>query len=129
MDANISFKLQVTTMPGFHSHYDWCYQTMWLFSGVPADPEDDTVMEKHGAEALYNAVKSLMHSNWTEDEEAQLDMAHQMIQIAKLRRIRRWSKSKLANGKPRIWLPKEDAILIDLELTENEQAILKTHVE
>jgi len=35
---------------------------MWLFSGAPEDPEDDTVMEKHGAEALYSAVKSLMHA-------------------------------------------------------------------
>jgi len=25
---------------------------MWLFSGEPEDPEDDTVMKKHGAEAL-----------------------------------------------------------------------------
>jgi len=25
---------------------------MWLFSGVPEDPEDDTMMEKHAAQAL-----------------------------------------------------------------------------
>jgi hypothetical protein len=35
---------------------------MWLFSGAPEDPEDDTVMEKRGAEALYSAVKSLMNT-------------------------------------------------------------------
>jgi len=49
---------------------------MWLFSGVPEDPEDDTVMEKHGAEALYSAVKSVMHAIRTKDEKAQQDMAH-----------------------------------------------------
>jgi len=31
---------------------------MWLLSGMPDDPEDETVMEKHGSEALYSAVKS-----------------------------------------------------------------------
>jgi hypothetical protein len=55
---------------------------MWLFAGAPADPEDDTVMETHGAEALYSAVKSLMHDIRTDDEEAQQDAVHQMIQIA-----------------------------------------------
>jgi len=40
------------------------------------------VMEKHGADALYSTVKNLMHAIWTEDEEAQQDAAHQMIQNA-----------------------------------------------
>jgi hypothetical protein len=44
MNVTIGFKLQVTATPGFHSLDDWCYQTMWLFSGVPEHPEDDTVM-------------------------------------------------------------------------------------
>jgi hypothetical protein len=35
---------------------------MWLFSGAPEDPEDETLMEKHGPDALYSAVKSLMHT-------------------------------------------------------------------
>jgi len=81
MNAKIGFKLQVTATPGFQSLYDWCFQTMGLFSGVPEDPEDDTVMEKHGAEALYSAVKSLMHAIRTKDEEAQQDAAHRMIEI------------------------------------------------
>jgi len=59
MNAKIGFKLQVTATPGFHSLHDWCFQMMWLFSCAPEDLEDDTVMEKHGAEALYSAVKSL----------------------------------------------------------------------
>jgi len=40
---------------------------MWLFSGVPEDPEDETVMEKHGAEALYTPVKSSMYAIQTDD--------------------------------------------------------------
>jgi hypothetical protein len=40
-------------------------------------------MEKHGAKALYTAVKSLIHAIQPKDEEAQQDVAHQMIQIAK----------------------------------------------
>jgi len=89
-NARIGFKLQVTATPGFHSLYDWCYQAMWLFSGAPEDPEDETVMEKHGADALYSAVKSLMHAIRTEVQEAQQDAAHWMIQIAKPWTIRRW---------------------------------------
>jgi hypothetical protein len=50
-------------------------------------------MEKHGADALYYAVKSLMHVIWTDDQEAQQDVAHRMIQIATRWTIRRWSES------------------------------------
>ena len=115
MKAKIGFKLQVTATPGFHSLYDWCYQTMWLFPGAPEDPQDDTVMEKHGADAMYSAVKSLKHAIRTEDEEAQQDAAHPMIQIAKPWMSRMWSESKLANGKLLVWIPKENAHLIHLE--------------
>jgi len=65
---------------------------MWLFSGASEDPEDDTVMGKHGAEAFYSAVKSLMHAIWTKDKEGQQDAAHWMIQIAKPWTIRWWSE-------------------------------------
>jgi hypothetical protein len=102
---------------------------MWLFSGAPEDPEDETVMEMHGADALYSAVKSLMHAIRTEDQDAQQDAAHRMIQIAKPWTIRRWSESKLANGKPLVRIPKENAHLVDLEWTEDEQAKLKSLVE
>jgi hypothetical protein len=95
MSARIGFKLQVTGTPGFHSLYDWCYLTIWLFSGAPDDPEDDTVMEQHGADILYPAVNSMMHAIWTEDEEAQQDAAHRMIKIAMPWTIRRLSESKL----------------------------------
>jgi hypothetical protein len=92
MNAKIGFKLQVTAIPGFHSLYDWCFQTMWLFSGARDDPEDNTVMDKHCAGALYSATKSLMHAIRTTDEEAQQDPAHWMIQNAKAWTIRRWSE-------------------------------------
>ena len=38
-------KLPVTVMVRFNSLYDWCFQAMWLFSGAPADPENETVMK------------------------------------------------------------------------------------
>jgi len=98
-------------------------------SGAPEDPEDDTVMEKQGAEAMYSAVKSVMHPIQTKDEETQQDVPHRMIQIAKPWTIRRWSESKLANGKPLVRIPKENAHLVDLEWTEEEQAHPKTLVE
>jgi len=128
-NARIGFILQVTATLGFHSLYDWCYQAMWLFSGAPEEPEDKTVMEIHGADALYSAVKSLMHAIRTEDQDAQQDVAHRMIQIAKPWTIRRWSESKLANRKPLVRIPKENAHLVDLEWTEDEQAKPKTLVE
>jgi hypothetical protein len=79
MHTKIRFKLQVTATLGFHSQYDWCFQTMWLFSGAPDNEEDDTVMGKHGAEALYSTVNSSMHAIRTKIEEAQQDAAHRMI--------------------------------------------------
>jgi len=129
MNGRIGCKLQVTATPGFHSLYDWCYQAMWLFSGAPEDPEDETVMEKHSADALYSAVKSLMHAIRAEDEEAQQDAALRLIQIAKPWTIKRWLESKHANGKPLVRIPKENAHLVDPEWTEDEQPKLKTLVE
>jgi SNF2 family DNA or RNA helicase len=120
MNAKIGFILQVTATPGFHSLYYWCYQTMWLCSGVSEDPEDETVMDQHGADALYSAVKCLMHAVWTGDEKPQPDVAHRMILIAKPWTITRWSESKLANGKPLVQIRKENTHLVDLEWTEDE---------
>jgi len=126
--ARIGFKLPVTAALGFLSLYDWCYQAMLLFSGAPEDPEDYTVMEMHGGDAVNSAVNSLMHAIRTEDPDVQQDAAHWMFQIAKPRTMRRWSESKLANGKPLVWIPKENAHLVDLEWTEDMQAKLKTLV-
>jgi hypothetical protein len=129
MYEKMGFKLQVTATPGFHSLYDWCYQTLSVFSGAPDDPEDDTVIAQHGADALYSAVKSLMHAIRTEDQEAQQDVAHRMIQILKPSTIRRWSESKLGNRNPLLRIPKENAHLVDLESTEDEQPKLQALVE
>ena len=86
-------------------------------------------METHGADALYSAVKSLMNAIRTEDQDAQWDAAHRMMQIAKTWMIRRWSESKLLNGKPLVQRSKENAHRVDLEWTEDEQATLQTLVE
>jgi len=87
MNAKIGFQLQLTATPGFHSLHVLCFQTMWLFSDSPDDSEDDTFMEKHGAEGLYSTAKSLMHAIWTEDDAAQKDGTHWTIQIAMPRMI------------------------------------------
>jgi len=93
-------------------------------SGAPEDPEDETVMKMHGADALYFTVKSIMHAIRTADQDAQQDAAHQMIQIAKCWTIRRWSESKLVNGKPLVRIQKDNTHLVDLEWNEDEQAKL-----
>ena len=86
-------------------------------------------MEKHGGEALYSAVKSVMHAIRTENEEAQQDVAAWMIQIVQPWTMRRWSELHLANGKPIILIPKANSHLIDLEGMEDEQPKLNTLVE
>jgi hypothetical protein len=126
MNARIGLKLQVSAMPWFHSLYDWCFQTMWLFSGSPEDSEDETLIEKHGAEALYSAVKSSMRAMLTEDADCRQDEAHRMIQIIKPWTIQRWSESKLANRQPLVCIPKVNAHLVDLDWTEEQQDKLGT---
>jgi len=98
-------------MSEFCSLYDWCYQVMWLFSVTPENPEIDSVMEKHGADALYSAVKRLMHAIWTEDEEDKQDVLDCIIRIVKAWKITRWSESELANGKPLVRTPNVNAHL------------------
>jgi hypothetical protein len=87
------------------------------------------VIEKHHAEALYSAVKSLIHTIWTKDKGAQQVALDWMIQITKPRTIRWWSELKLANGKPLIWIWKQNTNLIDLRWNDEEQGHLKTLVE
>jgi glycerate kinase len=70
---------------------------MWLLAGAPQDPDDDTVLEKHGAEALYSAVKSVMHAIQTQNEQAQQNAEHWTKQIAKHWMFKRWFESKLDN--------------------------------
>jgi len=102
---------------------------MWQFSGVPEDPENDTMMEKLGAEALYSTVKSVMHAIQREDEDTQQDAVHRLRQIADPSTILRWSESKLAIGQQCSWITKKHALLNDLEWTEDKQATLITLVE
>jgi hypothetical protein len=102
---------------------------MWLLSDAPDDSEDDTVMEKYAAAALYSTLKSLMDAFWTKTKEAQQDGAYWMMQIAKPWSISRRLELKLANGKPLVHILKENSHLIHLEWNEDEQAKLKSLVE
>jgi hypothetical protein len=95
MNVKIGLKLQVTATPAFHSLYDWCFQTLWLCSGMPESPEDDIVMKKHGAEALYSTVKSRLPIGQNIEEEAEQNVAYWIIQIEKPWTIRRWPQSEL----------------------------------
>jgi len=128
-NARIEFKLQVTATPGFNSLYYCCYQAMWLVSCVREDPENDTVMEMRGVDALYSAVNSLMYPIRTEDHDIQQDPTLRMIQITKPWTIRWWSELKLVNGKPLVRIPNAYAHLVTLEWNEDDQAKLNTHVE
>jgi hypothetical protein len=114
-NTRIEFNLQVTATLGFHSLSDWCHQTMWLFSGAPEDPQDETLMEKHGANGLYSAVKSLMHGIRTEVEDTPQNAVHWMMHIAKPWTIKRWLESNLAIGKPLIRILKENAQFVDFK--------------
>jgi len=129
MNGRIQIIHQVTATPGFHSLQDYWSQTMWLCSGVPEDPEDHTGIEKHGTESLYSAVQSLMHATRNENWDAQQDVTHRMMHIAKPWTITRSSESGNANGKPLVCIPKENAHLGDLEWTEAVQAELTTLVD
>jgi len=72
-------------------------------------------MEKHGAEALYSVVESLMHASRTEDEEFRQDAVRQMVHIAKPWTIWRWLETNHVKGKLRIQIPMVIAHRIDLE--------------
>jgi len=129
MNAKIGFKLVVTPLPGFYSLNDWWYQMVWLFSGGPDNPQYDTVMEKHSAEALHSAVKGLMHAIHTEGKEARQDVVHQMIQSAKGWTVRRWLEFIQANRILLVLILMENVHFIDSEWTEDNQAKLKTCVQ
>lgn len=100
MHAKIGFKFQVTGTPRFQWLYDCWYQMMWLFSGVPDNPDGDTVILKNGAEEFNSPMKCVMHTIWTEAEEDQHDVAHHIIHIATPWTTRRLSQMKLANREP-----------------------------
>jgi hypothetical protein len=70
-----------------------------------------------------------MHAIRTEDYDPQQNAAHQVIQIAKLWTIRRWSESKLENRRPLVQIPKQNAHLGDRKWNENEPGKLRTIVE
>jgi predicted nucleic acid-binding Zn ribbon protein len=128
-NVRIGFKLPFTATLEFHSHHNWCYQSMLLFSGAPEDPENETVMDKHSADALYSAVKCLTDAINTEDKDAQHNMAHRIIQIGKLWTLSRWSESKLPHVKPLARITKDNAHRVGLKWTADWQAQLKSLVK
>jgi hypothetical protein len=79
--ARIAFNLEAVAVSHFHSLNDWGFESMWLYSSAPEDPEDDTVTNKHGADALYSEGNSFIHTIRNEDKESEQDAAHWMIQI------------------------------------------------
>jgi hypothetical protein len=87
---------------------------MWLFSGVPEDPEGEIVMKMQGANKLYSAVKRVMPAIKTEYLDTQQDAVGQMDQIAKPWMISRWLESKLATEKPLVRKPKVNGNLVHL---------------
>lgn len=56
---------------------------MWQYSGVPEDPEDNPVTEKHSVDTPDSMVKSILHAIDIEKNQAQNDPGHQILQIAK----------------------------------------------
>ncbi|KAF8536335.1 hypothetical protein BDD12DRAFT_890450 [Trichophaea hybrida] len=102
--------------------------TIWLFSGPPIRPEDKTLMELHGADALQVAVRSWTQGIRSDDNEAQKAAAKQIIRIAKPWTLRRWSESKLANGEPLVKMPKAKEHIVNLTWTTAEQQNLQQHV-
>ncbi|KAF8537453.1 hypothetical protein BDD12DRAFT_806924 [Trichophaea hybrida] len=83
VEAKIGVKLQVTVTPAYNMLNDRGNQTIWWLSGAPIRPEDNTLMELHGADALHMAVRSLTQGIRSDDDEAQKAAAEQIIRIAK----------------------------------------------
>jgi len=74
---------------------------MFLVAGAPEHPEDETVLDMEGADALYSAVNSVMQATQTENRDVQQDAGHRVIQIANLSMLRRWCKDMYAGVRPR----------------------------
>jgi len=123
MNGRIGFKIQVAAGLGYYSLSNWCYLMMWLLSSRPNDPENDILIKKHGAEELCFSGESLIHAIWTEDEKAQQYAAYWMRQIGMSQMIWRWLELQLPNGKPLIWIPKNEVYLTDQEWPKLQHAI------
>jgi len=102
---------------------------MWLYSDAPEDPMDDNVLDKDDAEAWHSHWNTLMQAIWMEHEEIDQDAVDGIIQIVKPWMISRWSALAPTHGKPLVELFNENALLVDIEFNEIEQAQLQTLVE
>jgi hypothetical protein len=95
-----------------------------LYSEVPDNQADETVMEKYNAKALYSVGKRCMYVIGAEDNEAPQYRTSHLIQIAKHWTNRWWSESTLQIAKLVFWIPKINAHGADHKWTEPEEANL-----
>jgi hypothetical protein len=64
--------------------------TVWVWVSPESEPTREIGPGVNTTDAMASAVKSLMHALRTEKQDAQQDLAHWMIQIAKLWTMMRW---------------------------------------
>jgi len=129
MNLRIGFKLQVAAMLGFHSLYHWCFYMMWLFSGAPEDPEDNSVMDKNHRDASCPSVKSTMDAVQTHDEATPQGAPWRMIPSTKPCLRARCIELKLANGTALAQIPSDKTFLTHLECTWDPRTKQMTLVE
>ena len=105
--ADISFKVQVTATPAYHSLRDCANLTHWLFA-IPEVAEDPDAVAKHGPAALEKAVVDIQRAVSKDLPAHEQQAAVQaMIDIVRPWTIRRWTESKLASGALLISIPTE----------------------
>lgn len=80
LNQRIQFTIQLTAPPGIEPLYGLYYQTLWLFSGAPEDPEIYTLMDNNYAGGLDSAVTNMTHGVRTDDNEVQSVVALLMSQ-------------------------------------------------
>jgi len=128
MKARIGFKFPVTDVLQLRSIFDWWYLIIWYFSDATEYPEYDTVTQMCSAQAQYSASKSLMHTIWIEDKDADQDVGYCMIPIVEHWISRRCFVWKLGNEQSLIWIWMGNVHLVHPKLTKYENAQLITIV-
>lgn len=87
------------------------------------------MIDKHCADELYSTVNILMNAIQTEDEVAHQDAVHQMLQIAKSWKVRRWSELNLVTGKPPVQISMQSVLFIGFDWTKAMDGKLMALVE
>lgn len=78
-----------------------------MCSAAPDGPNDDSIIQYNADKVLYSSANSGMHAICIEDNEAQQDAAHRIINIEHPSTIRRWSEVKVIQGITVVRIPKE----------------------